>query len=188
MEGKLFIFSAPSGAGKSTIVGHLLRMDLGLAFSISATSRRPRKGEKNGREYYFVSTEEFRRKIRDREFVEWEEVYPGRYYGTLKSELERIWKRGQHALFDIDVQGGMNLKKKFGDRALSVFVMPPSLQVLEARLRARGTDDAESLRKRIEKAEWEMQFAPLFDRTLVNDCLDKALTEAESMVKSFLDR
>lgn len=187
MEGKLFIFSAPSGAGKSTIVGHLLKMDLGLAFSISATSRRPRKGEKNGREYYFVSTEEFRRKIRDKEFVEWEEVYPGRYYGTLKSELERIWERGQHALFDIDVQGGMNLKKKFGDRALSVFVMPPSLQVLEERLRDRGTDDAESLRKRIEKAEWEMQFAPLFDRTLVNDRLEKALTEAESMVKSFLD-
>ena len=188
MEGKLFIFSAPSGAGKSTIVGHLLKMDLGIAFSISATSRRPRKGEKNGREYYFVSTEEFRRKIRDKEFVEWEEVYPGRYYGTLNSELERIWKRGQHALFDIDVQGGMNLKKKFGVRALSVFVMPPSLQVLEERLRARGTDDAESLRKRIEKAEWEMQFAPLFDRTLVNDRLDVALKEAESMVKSFLDR
>lgn len=188
MEGKLCIFSAPSGAGKSTIVRHLLGLDLGLAFSISATSRRPRKGEKHGREYYFITLEEFRRKIRRHDFIEWEEVYPGRYYGTLRSEVERIWEQGRHAIFDIDVQGGLNLKKKFGQNALSVFVMTPSLQVLEERLLARGTDDADSLRKRLEKAEWEMRYASHFDKILVNDQLDAALNEAESMVKNFLDQ
>lgn len=186
MEGKLFIFSAPSGAGKSTIVRHLLRLDLGLAFSISATSRQPRKGEKDGREYHFIAPDEFRRKIDNHEFIEWEEVYPGHYYGTLRSELERIWSQGKHALFDIDVQGGLNLKKEFGEKALSVFIMPPSLQVLEERLRTRGTDKFESLQKRLEKAESEMRFASRFDRILVNDNLDSTLKKAESMVKNFL--
>lgn len=188
MEGKLCIFSGPSGAGKSTLVRHLLGLDLGLAFSISATSRRPRKGEKHGREYYFISQEEFHSKIRHHEFIEWEEVYPGRYYGTLRSEVERIWEQGRHALFDIDVQGGLNLKKGFGQNALSVFVMPPSLQVLEERLRARGTDDTDSLRRRLEKAGWEMRYAPYFDKILVNGQLDSALKEAESVVKNFLDQ
>ncbi|HER07925.1 MAG TPA: guanylate kinase [Bacteroides sp.] len=188
MEGKLCIFSGPSGAGKSTLVRHLLGLDLGLAFSISATSRRPRKGEKHGREYYFITLEEFQAKINCDEFIEWEEVYPGRYYGTLKCELDRIWEKGQHAIFDIDVQGGLNLKKGFGQNALSMFVMPPSLQVLEERLRARGTDQPDSLRRRLEKAEWEMRYAPYFDKILVNDQLDSALKEAESMVKNFLDQ
>jgi guanylate kinase len=188
MAGKLFIFSAPSGAGKSTIVKHLLKLDLGLAFSISATSRRPRGNEKNGKDYYFITQEAFLRKIDHHEFIEWEEVYPGQYYGTPRSELERIWNQGKHALFDIDVQGGMNLKKEFGELALSVFVMPPSMQVLEERLRARGTDEAGSLRGRLEKARTEMQYAPGFDRILVNDQLESTLKQAETMVKNFLGK
>lgn len=186
MEGKLLIFSAPSGAGKSTIVRHLLESNPGLAFSISATSRRPRAGEKDGRDYYFITPEAFRRKIENHEFIEWEEVYPGLFYGTPRSELERIWNRGMHALFDIDVHGGLNLKKKFGDNALSVFVMPPSLKVLEERLKARGTDGSEDLQLRLDKAEAEMQLAPRFDRILVNDHLESTLKEAQTMVQNFL--
>ena len=186
MEGKLFIFCAPSGSGKSTIVQHLVKLDLGLAFSISATSREPREGEVDGREYHFISPEQFRKKIENREFVEWEEVYPGQYYGTLKSELEHIWKRGMHALFDIDVVGGLNLKRSYGEKALSVFVKPPSLDILELRLRKRGTDDETSLRKRLSKAEFELGFAPEFDHVLVNDSLDRALSKAEALVRDFL--
>jgi guanylate kinase len=186
MEGKLLIFCAPSGSGKSTIVQHLVQLDLRLAFSISATSREPRKGESNGREYHFISPDEFREKIRNSEFLEWEEVYPGQYYGTLRSEVDRIWKNGQHALFDIDVAGGMNLKKEYGERALSVFVKPPSMQVLEQRLRARGSDDEASLQKRLGKAGFELNFASQFDHVLVNDSLDVALAEAETLVRRFL--
>ena len=188
MEGKLLIFSAPSGAGKSTIVRHLMQLDLGLEFSISATSRRPREDERQGREYYFITEGEFRRKIDNHEFIEWEEVYPGCYYGTLRSELERIWNQGKHALFDIDVQGGLNLKRDFGEQALAVFVMPPSMEILEKRLRTRGTDEAGSLQKRLDKAASEMKFATRFDRILVNDQLDGTLNEAESMVRNFLEQ
>lgn len=188
MSGKLFIFSAPSGSGKSTIVQHLMDRGLGLEFSISATSRKARGGELNGREYYFISPVEFRKKIDNKEFIEWEEVYPDQYYGTLKSEVDRIWSEGKSALFDIDVMGGLNLKKEFGTRALSLFVMPPSLEVLEERLRARATDDEEALKKRIGKAEYEMTFASQFDHILINDSLEDALAEAELIVKNFLGK
>lgn len=186
MEGKLLIFCAPSGSGKSTIVQHLMKLDLPMAFSISATSRAPRKGEVHGREYYFITPDQFREKIRNHDFVEWEEVYPDQFYGTLRSELERIWKKGQHALFDIDVAGGLNLKNAFGKRALSVFIKPPSMKVLEQRLRARGTDDEPSLRKRLGKAEFEMSFAPQFDHVIVNDSLEVALAGTEALVRNFL--
>ena len=147
IEGKLLIFCAPSGSGKSTIVQHLKKGMPELAFSISATSRNPRQGELDGREYHFISPELFREKIKKDEFIEWEEVYQDQYYGTLKSEVDRIWSKGQHALFDIDVLGGQNLKKEYGDKALSIFVKPPSLAILEERLRSRGTDDEESLQQ-----------------------------------------
>jgi len=188
MEGKLLIFCAPSGAGKSTIVQHLMKLDLGLAFSISCTSRKPRQGELHGREYHFLTPRQFREKIEKKEFVEWEEVYPDQFYGTLKSEVERIWGEGYHALFDIDVKGGLNLKETFGKKALSIFVEPPSMEILEERLRSRGTDDEESLQKRIGKAAYEISFAPQFDRILINDSLKKALAEAEAMVGGFLSK
>lgn len=186
MDGKLFIFSAPSGSGKTTIVQHLMKQDLGLAFSISATSRKPRLDEINGRDYYFISPDHFREKIKNKAFIEWEEVYPGQYYGTLRTEVHRIWGRGEHALFDIDVVGGINLKKEFGDRACAIFVQPPSLDVLEQRLRVRGTDGEEELQKRLGKAGYEMQFSPQFDHILVNDILDEALSEVEILVRNFL--
>lgn len=186
MEGKLLIFSAPSGSGKSTIVQHLMKQNLGLAFSVSATSRKPREGESDGREYYFISPGSFRKKIGNGAFIEWEEVYPGQFYGTLRSEINRIWSAGKHALFDIDVKGGLNLKSEYGANAFAVFVKPPSLEVLEKRLRSRGTDDEGALLKRLEKAEYEMLFAPEFDYILVNDSLEKALSEAESIVGQFL--
>jgi guanylate kinase len=188
MEGKLLIFCAPSGAGKSTIVQHLMKLELGLAFSISCTSRKPREGEIHGREYHFLTPVQFRKKIENKEFVEWEEVYPDQFYGTLKSEVERIWGEGYHALFDIDVQGGLNLKETFGNKALSIFVEPPSMEILEQRLRSRGSDDEESLQKRIGKAAYELSFAPQFDRILVNDSLEMALVEAESTVREFLSQ
>jgi len=186
MTGKLIIFSAPSGAGKSTIVQHLMRMDLGLSFSISATSRPPREGEINGREYLFMSTEAFRDLVKKKAFIEWEEVYPGQFYGTLHSELERIWEKGRHAVFDIDVMGGLNLKKAFGGRACAIFIEPPSIDVLEERLRSRGSDDEASLRKRLEKAGHEMQFASQFDHIVVNDRLEEAQHKASMIVRDFL--
>jgi guanylate kinase len=186
MSGKLVIFSAPSGAGKSTIVRHLMGRDLGLAFSISATSRQPREGELDGREYYFRTPGAFRDLIEKQAFIEWEEVYPGQYYGTLHSELERIWKEGLHAVFDIDVMGGLNLKKAFGDRACAIFIQPPSMEVLEQRLRSRGSDSEASLRTRIEKAGQEMQYASQFDHIVVNDRLEDAQAEAEGHVRKFL--
>lgn len=186
-QGKLLIFCAPSGAGKSTLVRHLLQLDLGLKFSISCTSRQPREGEKDGREYYFISPEEFRQRAQAGDFVEWEEVYHEQYYGTLRSEVERIRDSGHHALFDIDVMGGLNLKKAYGEHALAIFVEPPSLAVLEERLRGRGTDSEASLQKRLDKAVHEMSFAGQFDRVLVNDILETALGEAEVLVRDFLE-
>lgn len=185
-SGKLIIFSAPSGSGKTTIVNHLLGAGLPLAFSISATSRKPRGNEKHGREYYFLTPESFREKIQANAFVEWEEVYTDRYYGTLKSEVERLWAEHKHVLFDVDVVGGVNLKKQFGDRALSIFVKAPSVQELEKRLRARSTESEQELQLRLQKAEQEYGYAPDFDRVLVNDNLVCAQDEAVQVVTSFL--
>jgi guanylate kinase len=186
MKEKLFIFSAPSGAGKSTIVQHLLKQDLGLEFSISATSRKARAGEKDGREYYFISPGKFRKLIDEGAFIEWEEVYPNQYYGTLYSEVHKIWKRGKHAIFDIDVVGGLNLKKKYDQRACSVFIKPPSQAILEQRLRSRGTDDEASLQLRLGKAMSEMEYASRFDHILINDSLENSLAEAKKIVLDFL--
>jgi guanylate kinase len=186
-EGKVIIISAPSGAGKSTIIRHLLDCGVNLEFSVSATTRPPRGQEKNGKDYYFLSVEEFKEKINRGEFVEWEEVYENQFYGTLKSELQRIWAHGKHILFDVDVKGGISLKKIFGDRALSVFIMPPSLKELEVRLVRRGTDSMEKIRMRLEKAETEMKFTNRFDCIIVNDDVEKAKCEAYTVVRNFLE-
>jgi guanylate kinase len=186
MQEKLFIFSAPSGAGKSTIVQHLMKLDLGLEFSISATSRESREGEEDGREYHFISPEKFRSMIKEDAFIEWEEVYPDQFYGTLYSEVENIWKRGKHAIFDIDVVGGLNLKKKFGEQACAIFIQAPSQEALEQRLRSRGTDDEASLQNRLGKALFEIEYASRFDHILINDSLEKAMAEAEKIVIDFL--
>ena len=183
---EVIIFSAPSGSGKSTIVNYLLSLDLGLEFSISATCRAPRGEEQHGKEYYFFSTDEFRQRIEKNDFLEWEEVYPGCYYGTLKSELERIWKAGHVVVFDVDVVGGGNIKKIFGDQALSIFVKAPSVEVLRQRLVGRGTDSMEKIEQRVAKAEYEMTFADKFDVVIVNDDLETALAEAEKAVRGFL--
>ena len=174
---KVIIFSAPSGSGKSTIVNYLLSRGLGLEFSISATCRSPRGEERHGKEYYFFSTDEFRQKIDKDDFLEWEQVYPGCYYGTLKSELERIWAKGHTVVFDVDVVGGVNIKKIFGERALSIFVQAPSVEVLRQRLESRGTDSAEKIEERVAKAEYEMTFADKFDIVVVNDKLESALEQ-----------
>jgi len=182
----MIIISAPSGAGKTTIVRHLLGTGLNLAFSVSATSRPIRPGEVEGREYYFMSSDEFRQKIAHDELLEWQEVYPGSYYGTLKSEVSRIHKNGQVPVFDVDVVGGLNIKKMYGMEALAIFIQPPSLEVLEQRLRARATDNEQSLQKRLEKVRWELDFAPEFDTVILNDKLEIALKQAEQSVKNFL--
>jgi len=186
MEGKLIIFSAPSGAGKTTIVKHLLsKYPDKLSFSISASTRRPRINEVNGKDYYFISKESFLHKVAQKEFVEFEEVYSGTYYGTLRSEIERIWAEGKIVIFDIDVIGGLHLKRKFGKQALAIFVQPPSLDVLINRLRSRGTDSEEKLHERIEKADKELQFNKEFDIILENDHLADACAQAEKLVESF---
>ncbi len=185
--GKVIIFSAPSGAGKSTIVNYLLSKNLGLEFSISATCRAPRGKEVHGKEYYFFSLDKFKEKITAGEFLEYEEVYPGCFYGTLQSEVERIWSKGHTVLFDVDVMGGLNIKKKFGSDALAVFIQPPSIEILHQRLTGRGTDAPEKIQERIAKAAYEMSFANQFDTIIVNDYLENALTEAESKVRSFLN-
>ena len=187
MTGKVIIFSAPSGAGKSTVVGHLLKLHPEFEFSVSATSREPRGTERDGVEYHFISASRFRELIAQDAFVEYEEVYRDRFYGTLKSEVERIWAKGNVIIFDVDVKGGVNLKKYFGDAALSILILPPSIEVLEQRLRKRGTDSEEAIRERIGKAASEIAFARgRFDRELVNDRLDETFAEAERIVDEFL--
>lgn len=184
--GKCVIVSAPSGSGKTTIVKHLLKSVPGLQFSVSATSRPPRPGERHGEDYYFLSADAFRKKISESAFLEWEEVYEGRYYGTLKSEVERIRYSGGHVIFDLDVVGGSNLKKYFGDEALSVFIRPPSIEELEKRLRNRLTESEETLKMRIDKAAHELTYSGRFDCVIVNDELDAACREAEEKIASFL--
>ena len=186
MAEKVLIFSAPSGSGKSTIVNHILSLHPEVEFSVSATSRAPRGSEVHGVEYYFLSEEEFRDKIARDEFVEYEEVYAGSFYGTLKEEVKRIWAKDHVIIFDVDVKGGVNLKKYFGAKALSVFIQAPSIEELRRRLEKRGTDSPEAIDRRVAKAEEEMTYAPLFDRVLVNDDLETAFKEAEEMVDQFL--
>jgi len=186
VNGKFIIVSAPSGAGKTSVVKRLMEAGLGLEFSVSAASRQPRAGETDGKDYYFITAEEFRKKIRTDELLEWQEVYKDQYYGTLKSEVERIWNKGNHILFDVDVQGGMNLKKMNPDISLSIFIMPPSLTELEKRLRLRSTESEESLKKRIDKAGLEISFAKEFDRIVVNDILEDAVEQTIRAVTEFL--
>ncbi len=187
-QGKLIIFSAPSGAGKTTIVKHLLKKFPQLSFSISATTRELRGIEKNNADYYFISKEDFLHKVAHQEFVEFEEVYNGTFYGTLRSEIERIWNEGKHVIFDIDVEGGLRLKRKYEDDALAIFVQPPSLEVLKERLTGRGTDSFEKLQERFAKAEKELQYADKFDVVLKNFDLEIACAEAEVLVKEFLSK
>lgn len=187
MKGKAIIFSAPSGAGKTTIVKHLVKLDLGLEFSVSACSRPPRGKEVDGKDYHFMDAGTFRQKIGENAFIEWEEVYKDHFYGTLKSEADRIWSNGHHAVFDVDVKGGINLKNYFRSNALSVFVQAPSLEELERRLRARSTDSEKDIRKRIAKSIVEMESARRFDIRLINDDLRETLSEAERIVRDFLE-
>jgi guanylate kinase len=185
--GKLIIFSAPSGSGKTTLVRHVAaRFPEHVGFSISATSRPKRGVEVSGRDYHYLSPEEFRKSVENGEFLEWEEVYAGTHYGTLKSEVERIWKEGKAVLFDIDVEGGLNLKNQFGDKAFSIFVMPPSIKILEERLHLRSTDSKESIARRIAKAEKELKTAELFDVFILNENLEEACRRAEELVGEFL--
>lgn len=188
MAGKLIIFSAPSGSGKSTIINYLLQQDLHLRFSISATSRAPRGTERDGVEYYFLTPDEFRTRIAQGEFLEYEEVYTDKYYGTLKSEVERIQREGDNVIFDVDVIGGCNIKKQYGDRALSMFIQPPSIQHLRERLEGRGTDSPEVIESRIAKAEFELGFADQFDTVVVNDDLATAQKEALEIIRHFLEK
>jgi guanylate kinase len=188
-EGKAIIFSAPSGAGKTTIVHHLIGIEsLGLSFSVSATSRPRRNHEIDGKDYHFLSASDFLDRAKGGDFLEWEEVYKDQYYGTLKSEIERIWAEGKNVIFDVDVVGGLNLKKIFGDKALAVFVQPPSIEVLRFRLRNRSTETAEKIAMRIDKAQTEMAYAPKFDFILVNDQLEVALQQAEQAVSEFISK
>ena len=188
MDRKLVIISAPSGAGKTTIVRHLLDSGLNLSFSVSATTRPLRGNEKNGVDYFFLSVPEFRKKIEKNEFAEWEQVYKDLYYGTLKSELERIWANGKYVLFDVDVQGAISLKREFGTEAIAIFIMPPSVEELENRLVRRGTETPEKIKIRIEKAREELELANQFDLVIVNHQLDKAKEEAFKIVSSFVGR
>lgn len=183
---KLIVFAAPSGAGKTTIVRHLLESFQDLSFSVSATTRKQRPHEQNGRDYYFLSPSEFRRHIEQGDFVEWEEVYTDQYYGTLKSEIERLWKQGKHILFDIDVVGALNIKKTYPNETLTVFVKPPSMEILRQRLLSRKTEDNAAVLKRLEKADWEMTFENNFDTILVNDVLEEALATARTLVRDFI--
>lgn len=186
MTGKLIIFSAPSGSGKSTIINYLMTQGLNLAFSISATSRAPRGTEQHGVEYYFLSPEEFKQRIANNEFLEYEEVYENRFYGTLKAPIEKQLKEGYNVVFDVDVVGGCNIKKYYGDRAISIFIQPPSIEELRKRLIGRGTDTMEVIEDRIAKAEFELGFADKFDVVIVNDDLETAKEEALSTLQTFL--
>ena len=189
MNSKIIIFSAPSGSGKSTIIRHLLQeADLNLAFSISTTSRAPRGVEKDGVEYYFITAEDFKRKIAENAFVEWEEVYAGNYYGTYQSEIDRLSSQGKNIIFDLDVFGGINLKKHFGAQALSIFIQPPTLQELRRRLEHRNTETVEKIEMRIAKAQYEMEQAIYFDKVIINDDLSQSVAEALQMVRNFLNQ
>ena len=185
-QGKLVIFSAPSGSGKSTLVQYLLKEVPGFAFSISATSRAPRGTEKDGVDYYFLSNEAFQQRVAEEAFLEWEEVYPGMSYGTLKSEVKKNWDTGNAVGFDIDVVGGKNLKALYGEQALALFIQARSIEELERRLIARGTDSNDKIKQRIEKASWEMEQAAFFDHTIINDDLDRAKAEAKKLLIEFL--
>lgn len=188
MAGKLIIFSAPSGSGKSTIINYLLTQNLNLAFSISATSREPRGTEQHGVEYFFLSPDEFRQRISNNEFLEYEEVYKDRYYGTLKAQVEKQLEEGQNVVFDVDVVGGCNIKKFYDGRALSLFIQPPSVEELRKRLVGRATDTPEVIESRIAKAEYELGFAPKFDCVIINDELESAKAEALKVIKDFLEK
>ncbi len=187
-NGKLIIFSAPSGSGKTTLLRYVMTHVPQLSFSVSATSRPPRPGEKNGFDYYFISVEEFRQKIKEGAFVEWEEVYENQFYGSLRSEVEKIRERGDSVAFDLDVKGGINIKKRYGDEALAVFVRPPSIAVLDARLRHRSTESVESIRQRLDRAAYELTFEKYFDKVLVNDDLEKSRRDALEVVRDFIEK
>jgi len=186
MEGKCIILCAPSGAGKTSITKYLLEQDLGLEFSISACNREKRENEVDGVDYYFLNTADFKRRIENEEFVEWEEVYKDNFYGTLKTEINRIWNSGKNVIFDVDVEGGLSLTKHFGEKALAIFIKPPSVEALEERLRSRGTEDEEKIQKRLAKAEKELGYAKWFDTVIVNENLEIAQQEVLTIVKSFL--
>ena len=187
MEGKLIIVSAPSGSGKTTIVKHLIKKFPQLSFSVSATNRPKREEETDGKDYYFLSTDEFKLRINNDEFVEWEEVYEGRFYGTLKKEIENIWEKGNHVIFDVDVVGGNNLKKKYGEKALSIFIKLPSIDILKQRLWNRATESKESFDARVAKVKHELEYEKNADVIVVNDQLSKALEESSNLVKKFLE-
>lgn len=187
MDGKLIIISAPSGSGKSTIINYLLTKNLNLKFSISATSRPPRGTEKDGVEYYFLTLSEFKDKIKAGEFLEYEEVYPNRFYGTLKAPIEKMLSEGVNVIFDVDVVGGCNIKKYYGNRALSVFIQPPSIEELKRRLLSRNTDSLEVINDRISKAEYELKFADKFDVVIVNDDLERAETETYNVIYHYIN-
>jgi guanylate kinase len=186
MEGKCIILCAPSGAGKTSITKYLLQQDLGLEFSISACNREKREDEIDGVDYHFLSTEDFKKRIENNEFAEWEEVYKDNYYGTLKTEINRIWNSGKNVIFDVDVEGGLSLTKHFGEKALAMFIKPPSFEALEARLRGRGTETEEKIQSRLDKAVKELEFSKWFDYIILNDKLKDAQKEAKMLVKTFL--
>lgn len=188
MKGKVIIFSAPSGCGKSTIINYLMQQDLNLTFSISATSRPPRGTEQHGIEYFFLSPEEFRERINKGDFLEYEEVYKDRFYGTLKEQVEKQLESGKNVILDVDVKGGCNIKEYYGNRALSIFIQPPSIEALRTRLNGRGTDSPEVIEDRIARAEYELGFAGKFDTVVVNDCLETAQKQALAILKDFLDK
>lgn len=187
MSQKVIIFSAPSGAGKTTVVSHLMKRNNYFGFSISACTREPRENEVNGKDYHFLSLEDFKQKIEENAFIEWEEVYPNKFYGTLKSEIERLWQEGKIVVFDVDVKGGINLKEYFGEKALSVFVKAPSLDIIKKRLFARQTESAETLETRLQKAEYEMTFASQFDKILINDNLEETLKEVDQIASQLIE-
>ncbi|MCC8071117.1 MAG: guanylate kinase [Bacteroidales bacterium] len=189
MEGKIIIISAPSGCGKSTIINALMdRGDIDMQFSVSATNRKPREGERDGEHYHFLSTQQFKDAIANGDFVGYEEVYPGRYYGTLKSEITHRTARGHNVILDIDVKGGANVKELYGDRALSIFIMPPSIDTLRERLESRGTETRAAIDQRVARAEYEISFAPKFDKTVVNDNLDEAIKQTGELISSFIKK
>ncbi len=187
MSGKLIVFSAPSGAGKTTLVRKILALGFNLEFSISACTRLKRDNEKNGVDYYFITEKEFKEKIKKGEFLEWQEVYPGCFYGTLKSEVERLLKNGKNIIFDVDVKGGLNIKKTYPDITLTIFVRPPNIEILRYRLLQRNTETKESIDKRIAKAEYEMTFEKYFDVVIINDELEKAIEETKKIIEMFIN-